>query len=131
MLEKDMIQSHGFRNVVAGGEVTGFQLRIRIPYYRGIWASLLEGADVTVDGEEFSRDGILWTIGDRTLTLAELEAVDRPALAVRRAGRLHRPQAGRAGRGHARSRRASWPGGPPTCRPTWDRGSHVPSESSR
>ena len=74
MLETDMIQAHGFKNVAAGGEVTGFQLRIRIPYYRGIWASLLEGADVTVDGEEFRRDGILWTIGDRTLTLAEVEA---------------------------------------------------------
>jgi hypothetical protein len=74
MLEKDMIQAHGFKNVAAGGNVTGFQVRIRIPYYRGIWASLLEGADLTVDGEEFGRDGILWTIGDRTITLAEVEA---------------------------------------------------------
>lgn len=74
MLEKDMIQSHGFRNVMEGGRTTGFQVRIRIPYYRGIWASLLEGADVTVDGKEFGRDGILWTLGDKTLTLAELEA---------------------------------------------------------
>ena len=74
MLEKDMIQSYGFKNVAAGGNVTGFQVSIRIPYYRGIWASLLEGADLTVDGEEFGRDGILWTIGDRTLTLAEVEA---------------------------------------------------------
>ena len=62
-------------------------MRIRIPYYRGIWASLLEGADLTVDGEEFARDGILWTLGDRTLTLAEVEAVHRRPLAVRRAGR--------------------------------------------
>jgi hypothetical protein len=74
MLERDMIQTHGFKNVTAGGAVTGFQVRIRIPYYRGVWASLLEGADVTVDGEEFARDTILWTIRDRTLTLAELEA---------------------------------------------------------
>jgi hypothetical protein len=55
------------------GTAAGFQVRIRIPYYRGIWASLLEGADVTVDGEEFSRDDILWTLGDKTLTLTELE----------------------------------------------------------
>jgi hypothetical protein len=74
MLEKDMIQSYGFRNVSAGDQVTGFQIRIRIPYYRGVWASLVEGADVTVDGEEFSRDTILWTLGDKTLTLPELEA---------------------------------------------------------
>jgi hypothetical protein len=74
MLEREMIQTHGFGNVTADGRITGFQIRIRIPYYRGIWASLLEGADVAVDGEEFSRDDILWTLGDKTLTLAELEA---------------------------------------------------------
>ena len=74
MLERDMIQAHGFKNVTAAGAIDGFQVRIRIPYYRGIWASLLEGVDVTVDGEEFLRDGILWTIGNRTLTLAQLEA---------------------------------------------------------
>ncbi len=74
MLEREMIQQHGFRNVSNHGATTGFQLKIRIPYYRGVWASLLEGADLAVDGEEFSRNDILWTIGDRTLTLAELEA---------------------------------------------------------
>jgi hypothetical protein len=74
MLEREMIQTHGFKNVAADGGIAGFQVRIRIPYYRGIWASLLEGADVAVDGEEFARSDILWTLGDKTLTLAELEA---------------------------------------------------------
>ncbi len=74
MLEKDTIQSHGFGNVSEDGIATGFRLRIRIPYYRGVWASLVEGADLTVDGEEFSRDTILWTLGDKTFTLPELEA---------------------------------------------------------
>jgi hypothetical protein len=74
MLEKEMIQLNGFRNVLKDGTTAGFQVRIRIPYYRGIWASLVEGVDVTVDGEEFSRDDILWTLGDKSLTLAELEA---------------------------------------------------------
>ena len=96
MLEKDMIQSYGFKNVSAGDQVTGFQVRIRIPYYRGVWASLVEGADLTVDGEEFSRDTILWTLGDKTFTLPELEAAsdvrwpfDEPAvLTVPKAGGL-------------------------------------------
>jgi hypothetical protein len=96
MLEKDMIQSYGFRNVSAGDQVTGFQIRIRIPYYRGVWASLVEGADLTVDGEEFSRDTILWTLGDKTFTLPELEAAsdvrwpfDEPAvLTISKAGGL-------------------------------------------
>ncbi|HTR25560.1 MAG TPA: DUF6379 domain-containing protein [Terriglobales bacterium] len=74
MLEKGMIQSRGFKVVSKDGKITGFQVRIRTPYYRGIWASLLEGADVSVDGEEFSRDKILWTLGNKTFTLSELEA---------------------------------------------------------
>jgi hypothetical protein len=96
MLEREMIQQFGFKNVESGGKTSGFQVRIRIPYYRGIWASLLEGADVTVDGEEFPRDRVLWTIGDRTLTLGEIEAsndvrwpFDEPAvLTVPKAGGL-------------------------------------------
>jgi len=73
MLEKDMIQERGFRNLLADGRPVGFQVRIRTPYYRGIWASLLEGADVTVDGEKFSREQVTWTIGGKTYTIADLE----------------------------------------------------------
>jgi hypothetical protein len=51
---------------------------------------------VAVDGEEFAADAILWTLGDKTLTLAELEAAsdvrwpfDEPAvLTVPKAGGL-------------------------------------------
>lgn len=74
MLEKGMIQTCGFRNVWEAGKATGFQLRIRTAYYRGIWASLLEGADVTVDGEKFERERILWTLSQKTFTLDELAA---------------------------------------------------------
>jgi len=74
MLEKGMIQSRGFKVVSKDGKITGFQVRIRTPYYRGIWASLLEGADVSIDGEEFPREKILWTLGGKNFTLPELEA---------------------------------------------------------
>jgi hypothetical protein len=73
MLEKDMIQSRGFKNVFEAGRATAFQVRIRTQYYRGIWASLLEGADVIVDGEKFGRDEVLWTLGEKTYTVTELE----------------------------------------------------------
>jgi hypothetical protein len=67
MLESHVIQQKGFRNV---GD--GFQVAVRCPYYRGIWASLLEGAELTVDGETFARDDIRWTLGGRTFTGDEL-----------------------------------------------------------
>jgi hypothetical protein len=73
MLEKDVIQQKGFGNV-GDGEPTGFQLAVRCPYYRGIWASLLEGAELTVDGETFGPGEIRWTLGGQMHDAAELAA---------------------------------------------------------
>lgn len=72
MLEKDIIQTKGFANIRDGEQITGFQIRVRTPYYRGMWASLIEGADVTVDAECFDRQGVTWTLGERTYTVAQL-----------------------------------------------------------
>jgi len=59
MLESHVIQMKDFENV-GEGTSTGFQVSVRCPYYRGIWASLLEGAEVTVDLEAntVSTDGV-------------------------------------------------------------------------
>jgi hypothetical protein len=70
-MEQQVIQSKGFRNV-GDGVPAGFQLEVRTPYYRGLWASLLEGAEVTVDGERFGREQVRWTLSGRTFTTAEL-----------------------------------------------------------
>jgi hypothetical protein len=70
MLEAHVIQTRGFTNVDGG-----FQVTVRCPYYRGIWASLLEGAELTVDGETFA--DVHWTLGGKTYTIDELaESVD-------------------------------------------------------
>ena len=42
---------------------SGFQVAVRCPYYRGIWASLIEGAELTVDGETFAAESVRWTLG--------------------------------------------------------------------
>jgi uncharacterized protein DUF6379 len=75
MFEEPIIQSRGFRNVGTPGARSGFQVCIRTPYYRGMWLSLLEGADVTVDGERHSRADVSWTIEGETYTVSELAAV--------------------------------------------------------
>lgn len=67
MLEAHVIQTKGFKNVDGG-----FQVAVRCPYYRGIWASLLEGAELTVDGETFGTDDVRWTLGGRMFSTAEL-----------------------------------------------------------
>jgi hypothetical protein len=74
VIEKDIIQTRGFRNVGDGASPSGFQVRVRNPYYRGMWASLLEGATVAVDGVPYPAETTLWTLGDETFAPAELAA---------------------------------------------------------
>ncbi|THG31628.1 C-glycoside deglycosidase beta subunit domain-containing protein [Naasia lichenicola] len=73
LLERDLIQSVGFRNVREGGEVTGFQFRVRMPSYRGMSASLIDGIGVSIPGiVDVEPDVPVWTLQGETHTLAEL-----------------------------------------------------------
>lgn len=72
MLEKESIQSRGFRNVTKDGKVIGFQVAFRSLYYRGVWLSQLRPATVIVDGEIFSGDQITWTISGQTYEQSDL-----------------------------------------------------------
>ena len=73
MLEKQIIQETGFRNVRRNGQIVGFQVGYRSCYYRGVWLSMSLGFDVAVDGEKFSRDQITVTIGGKTYTQEEMK----------------------------------------------------------
>lgn len=72
MLDRECIQSRGFRNVESQGKITGFQFNIRSLYYRGLWLSQLRPATITVDGETFSGDQITWTINGVTYEQEEM-----------------------------------------------------------
>jgi hypothetical protein len=72
MLEKELIQSRGFKNISQGGKTIGFQVPFRTSYYRGVWLSLLKPATVTVDGEKFEGAQITWIIGGKTYAQADL-----------------------------------------------------------
>jgi hypothetical protein len=65
VLEFSIIQTRGFTNVAEHSRITGFQLLVRMPNYRGAWGSLIDGADVTVDGRAFSRESTWWTLRGR------------------------------------------------------------------
>lgn len=56
MLEHQLIQATGFRNHGPAGARDGFEVRLRVPNYRGMRLSLLDGVDVTIDGEFFSHE---------------------------------------------------------------------------
>jgi hypothetical protein len=74
MLERDYIQSTGFQNVFENGKVTGFQFHLRIPSYRGMWASLIEGCAVKIDGiVDVPHDVPLWTLQGKTYNTKQLD----------------------------------------------------------
>ena len=75
MLEKEEIQSRGFRNVTEGRNVTGFQVPFRLTTYRGIYLSQLTEATITVNGEKFEGDQITWTIHGKTYLQKDLENI--------------------------------------------------------
>ena len=74
-MEKQVIQSVGFRNIKENGEIVGFQLKIRLPYYRGVFLSQLRPGTLFVDGERFERQDIIWNINGEDYTMDEM-AVD-------------------------------------------------------
>lgn len=66
MLNRDILQNTGFCNTTDGAAVTGFQLQVRNPNYRGLASSLVDGVDVTVDGHT-------WSYEDTTVVLQGTE----------------------------------------------------------
>lgn len=71
-MEKQVIQSVGFRNIQENSETVGFQFKIRLPYYRGVFLSQIKPGNLIVDGELFSKDRILWRINREDYTTEEM-----------------------------------------------------------
>jgi hypothetical protein len=62
VFEKYMIVNREFHNVSQGGQTTGFQLKIRINYYRGCYLSMVDTLKLVIDGEEFSTDQMTFSV---------------------------------------------------------------------
>lgn len=71
-MEKQVIQSTGFHNLCENGEVTGFQFKVRLPYYRGVFLSQLRPGTLIVDGEVFMKDDVIWNIHGEDYTWQEM-----------------------------------------------------------
>ena len=72
MLERNLLQSTGFRNFGPVGAREGFEVRLRLPNYHGTRLSLLDGVDVTVDGEVFGYEDNRLALRDEVYTLDQL-----------------------------------------------------------
>ena len=77
MNEKYLIQTQGFRNVTDQGDVFGFEIQIKIGYYRGIALSLISDLELRVDGETFRDDRLRFSVAGRSFTMDELTREER------------------------------------------------------
>lgn len=96
-MEKQVIQSVGFRNIKdAEGKTTGFQFKVRLPYYRGIFLSQIRPGTLFIDDEKIEKDRITWVINGEEYTNEEMRTnyqvhwlVTKPAvLKVKKEGGL-------------------------------------------
>ena len=72
-MEKQVIQSVGFRNTKdENGNVTGFQFKVRLPYYRGIFLSQIRPGTLYIDGEKIEKENIIWNIKGEDFTNEEM-----------------------------------------------------------
>ena len=73
MFDKYMIVEKDFKNVEESGKVTGFQLGVRLPYYRGVVLSLVGEMQITVDGENVPTEKMTLTMNGKKFPLGSLE----------------------------------------------------------
>ena len=73
LFEKYIICEEGFGNLYdEKGECTGFQLKLRLPYYRSVRLSLIDDLKIRVDGKLYPRESITVTLGEDTFTLDQM-----------------------------------------------------------
>ncbi|MDL2232572.1 DUF6379 domain-containing protein [Ruminococcaceae bacterium OttesenSCG-928-L11] len=72
-MEREVIQSVGFRNRVENGTVVGFQFKLRLPYYRGVYLSQLRPGTLIVDGERLEKENLIWCIRGEEYSFEEMQ----------------------------------------------------------
>lgn len=76
MFDTYVLSENSLKNVEENGEITGFEMKSLIPYYRGIPCSMVHLVEVLVDGVEVPQESILFSPdGEDFFTLNELKTV--------------------------------------------------------
>lgn len=76
MFDKYFICDDTFMNVSKDGQIVGFQIGIKVSYYRGVILGIVNNCEVTVDGELFTKDQMTFTVKAGTFTFAEMAGRD-------------------------------------------------------
>lgn len=76
MFDKYFISDESFKNIAANGEVTGFQIGVKVSYYRGVVLGIVNDMKVTVDGEEYAKDQMTFNVKAGSFTFQEMAGRD-------------------------------------------------------
>ncbi len=72
MYEKYMVLKEDIQSVVVNGVGTGFTVKLRIPYYRGVCLSLVEDIQVKFNGRLFPKESLTFSVEGGTFSFAEM-----------------------------------------------------------
>ena len=72
MNSNQMFLAEDVEEVLVRGIPTGFNVKIRIPYYRGVALSLVENVEVKYDNEVYPKEVLTFTTADGTFTFDEM-----------------------------------------------------------
>jgi hypothetical protein len=75
MYEKYMADRNDIQTVISNGIGTGFVVKTRIPYYRGVSLSLVEDVQVKFDNRLFTREELTFSVGGETYNFREMETM--------------------------------------------------------
>ncbi len=77
MNEKYLIEGHGFRNVTEAERTIGFEVGVRLAYYRGIALNILANMKLVVNGKVYEGDSLRLRIGERIFTMEQMHTEDK------------------------------------------------------
>lgn len=72
LFETYTVHPEGFHNVERDGKAIGYEVRLRIPYYRGIPMSCVDEITLAVDGEEAPKDAMTITVKGEQFAYGEI-----------------------------------------------------------
>ena len=73
MFDKYFICDDTFSNLESGGKTVGFQIGIKVSYYRGVNLAIVHDFELEVDGERYTKEQILFTLRDTSYTYEEMK----------------------------------------------------------
>ena len=75
MAGRQIYNPEAFKNVEADGKIIGFSFEFKAQYYRGFTLSIVRDIKVNVDGVDYPREAVRFTVNGETFTLEEMRTV--------------------------------------------------------